>query len=144
MIDFIISYFHPLKEFASFPRNVKNGIISLFSAWIYFFSLNLFHLFPAGGLTSRQLIAGAMACGCILTLRNWARVLSALCNLMVIVQLLPVSIALFQSGNLKLGWATGVSVFLFGLSDYFLFLPETAAFFKRFSVSNVPENPDPK
>ncbi len=125
-----------IRQFPTFPKSVKNGIIFLFAGWTWFFLLYTY--FFKASIPPRQVISGILACYCILLLKNWARVLCILCNVFIILQLFVVVMAFYNVGNTYYSFITDICIILFGLSSYFLIVKESASFFKK--ASGIEEN----
>lgn len=132
-----------VKRFSTFPNSLKNGIILLYAAWIWYFMV-LYLFFFGGAIPTRQLISGFIACTCIFTLKKWARALCVLVNVFVIIQILPASLSLlgmenkFQSGLYLL-----VAVVLFAGSSYFFLIKQTSDYLKSENETDA-DNPSSK
>ncbi len=123
--------FPQLSEFATFPQSVKNAFIFTATAWIWYYIAVYGYLLPNEG-PGKDLIVGPVALLLLWTLRNWARVLCMLCNLFILIQFLPVTVGLFNMGNVHRGMMSTLIVLFFAISTYYLFVKDSADFFKAY------------
>jgi hypothetical protein len=129
--------FEKIKTFKTFPDAVKKAIYSMFAAWIWFACFYFWTYLDSGvQIPYRPLIAGIAVCFCVLLIKNWARVLCMVCNVMIILQFFYLLIPSLD--NLKIGVPTLLVIILFSISTYYLFIKETAEFFK----ANTPKIPE--
>ncbi len=123
--------FEKIKEFKDFPLSVKNALLLEFGSWGWCFLILYLYLYhPPEQIPYRQAIAGVAICISILTIKNWARMLCLLCNIMIIIQFLPVFLTNTMNDNIIPGIVIGMNLILFGLSSYYMFIKTTADFFK--------------
>jgi len=123
--------FDKIKEFEDFPQSVKNGLVFLFISWGWcFLTLYLYLYDPPEQIPYRQVLSGIAICISILTIKNWARMLSILCNVMIIIQFSPVFFTDVMNDNITRGLVIGLNMILFTLACYYMFIKSTADFFK--------------
>lgn len=118
------------RQFKHYPNSLKNGIILLFAAWIWFL-LVLYLINFDGYILRRLFVGGFIACTCIFTLNKWARALVILANIFAILQILPTSYSLLQAGKFQSGLYLGIAGILFASSSFFLFMKPTAEYFHK-------------
>ncbi len=129
--------FTEIMNFKTFPESVKMAFISLFSGWILFYLFYYLYLSDQALFTRRELIVGVLCCLCLLTFKNWGRMLCILCNAMIIIQFsLPV-LGFMMSGKWQPGLMLGAMVGMLTVCTFFLFKKESAQFFKSFSKKPV-------
>jgi hypothetical protein len=127
-----------VARFNTYPNSLKNGIILLFAAWIWF--LMVLYLINFDGYILRRLfVGGFIACTCIFTLKKWARTLVILANIFAILQILPASYSLLQAGKVQFGFYLGIAVILFSASSFFLYIKSTAEYFKKIHDEEIEE-----
>ncbi len=123
--------------FNTFPSSAKKGIVFLLLAWASHF-LFIYIFFEAFGvefgkeLWLQQSIIALVVCFFTIRVRNWARVLSIVCSVMIIVLYLFVT-ALFFKSRIDFAVHGAANAILFSLSTFFLFLKDTSDFFKLHS-----------
>ncbi|MFW6332068.1 MAG: hypothetical protein ACOC23_02080 [Thermodesulfobacteriota bacterium] len=118
------------RQFKHYPNSLKNGIMLLFAAWIWFLMV-LYLINFDGYLLRRLFVGGFIACTCIFTLNKWARTLVILANIFAILQILPTSYSLLQAGKVQSGLYLGIAGLLFASSAFFLFIKPTAEYFQK-------------
>lgn len=119
-----------VSQFKHYPNSLKNGIILLFAAWIWFLMV-LYLINFEGHILRRLFVGGFIACTCIFTLKKWARTLVILANIFAILQILPASYSLFQAGKVQFGFYLGIAGILFAASFFFLYIKPTAEYFNK-------------
>ena len=117
------------KKFSLFPKKVKNGIIFLFSAWI-FFILSQAVLYGTVSLLHTTL--GMLCCVIVYSIHNWGRIACIIYNIILIAAGLYNLYALNSSGML---YSTPsavnlINIILFSIATYYLFSSETSSFYK--------------
>ena len=131
MFDKIKGLFDKIKEFKDFPLSVKNALLLVFISWGWCFLILYLYLYhPPERIPYRQAISGVAICISVLTIKNWARMLCLLCNVMIIIQFLPVFLTHTMNDNIIPGIVIGLNLILFGISSYYMFTKTTAEFFK--------------
>ncbi|MFH1154809.1 MAG: hypothetical protein V1793_13425 [Pseudomonadota bacterium] len=119
-----------LKEFSTFPGSVKKGIGFLMAGWVLFYVF-IFYCIDGQTLPIRVKVVGILCVLCILTLKNWARVICLLCHIMVFLQFGFVFVGFFAAGKTQLAGITGAMLLMFGISSFYLLKKDAVAFFKR-------------
>ncbi len=123
--------FEKIKEFRDFPQSVKNALVLMFISWGWcFLTLYLYLYHPPEQIPYRPVIAGVAICISILMIKNWARMLCLLCNVMIIVQFSPLFFTYAMNDNIIDGLVIGLNLILFALTTYYMFIKSTAEFFK--------------
>lgn len=116
--------------FEQLPRNVKNAVITLFSAWGFFV---LAQAFFYGRISFILSTLGIFCCVIVYSFKNWGRIVCILLNFFMVAASL---VNLYHSGTegtMAIGptiIALG-NIILFSAATYFLLNRETALFFKR-------------
>ena len=100
------------------------------AGWVVFY-LFLFGIMDGGAFPLRVKLVGLVCLACIMSLRNWARVLCLLCNVMIFIQFGIVCFAFATNGKPLLASVTGLMLALFLAASVFLMKKETVAFFKQ-------------
>jgi hypothetical protein len=118
-----------LAEFKESPPSVKNGFTVLVLAWMWHF-ITLYRFFLNGQIPGNQIIIGLLVCVFVFLLKNWARVLCLVCNILIILMYLFVGASFYDSGKIYFGLIALMNVALFSLASYFLLLGSSAAFYK--------------
>ncbi len=121
-------FFPSISEFKTFPDSVKYGILFMLGGWIWFY-IAMYTTLMKGNVSPRYLI-GIAVCVVVLRINNIGRVLCLLAQVMIMFQMVMPTIVYFQAGNAFHGAMSGLIVVLFGASSYFLFVKESADFFK--------------
>ena len=124
----IIAYFDP------FPNSAKNGIISLVAAWM-FFLISLYSYYLPGELPFRIMIIAIGMCYIVVKVYNWGRILCLVSNLMLIVWCVIFAMAFFNRNQAAFA-ASILNVALFSAATYFLWIKESAEFFKTFRINH--------
>jgi hypothetical protein len=119
------------EEFKAFPASVKQGIYFMLAGWLWFY-FAMYTILMKGNVSPRYLI-GIAVCFVVLRINNVGRVLCVLAQIMVSLQVMIPTAGFFMNGRADLGLISGLIVVLFGISCYYLLVPETAAFFKAFN-----------
>jgi hypothetical protein len=123
-----------LAEFKAFPPSVKNGFLFLVGGWFcnYFFFYGFFSTqtdeIPMK-LLLQQAMLGFLCFYFLLKVKNWARVLCLVGNIVIVVVYLFVMALLFGAKP-YFSLLAGVTAALFSVSTFFLFQKEAAAYFK--------------
>lgn len=120
-----------LREFKTFPDSVRYGILFMLGGWIWFY-IAVYTTLMKGAVSQRYLI-GIAICYVVLRINNVGRVLCILAQVMIIFQMAIPAAVYFESGDAFHGAMTGMIVALFGASSYFLFIRESAEFFKAYN-----------
>jgi hypothetical protein len=118
-----------LQQFSTLPAGVRKGIGFLFAGWAVFYVL-LFQVMGGESFPIRVKLVGVACCLCILTLKNWARVICLLGNLMIFLQFGFVFVGFAMAGKPMLAAVTGAMLVFFVLATVFLLKRESALFFK--------------
>ena len=130
--------FNQLKNFKTFPKSVKNAIVFVFFQWILL-SILFYVLFANTEFPIREIGAGVLCCLAVITFKSWARILCILSNIMIIIISLTLFLAFFMGGEMTFAIYSVFIAIIFSCSTYFLFLKETAIFFKNFSKNDKNE-----
>lgn len=114
------------------PASVKKGFLSLWIGWLVHLCL-VFILFGDDQKILMQQIAIAafvfyFVC---VKLRNWARKLCMMGNIIAIVYFGFFAIIMFKNGNMLEGTLFSINIGIFLFSTWYLFCRETAEFFKQ-------------
>lgn len=120
-----------LRNFRQFPVTVRRATFLLFSGWVLFYFF-YYYILEGRGFSIQQTLVGVLCCLCFLTFRNWARVLAVLCNIMFVLQFIPLSFAFLSADRMVPAVLTGIMVLLFASATYYLLVRESADFFKTF------------
>jgi hypothetical protein len=123
--------------YSIFPSSAKNGILFLLIGWIWHFLL-LYMLLGTGLNIDKQdwlrlSVIAILVCFFTLRVRNWARVLAIVANLLIISLYLLASAHFFNLNKINFSIFAAINVVLYSLSTFFLFKKETSDFFKLHS-----------
>ena len=127
-----------LAEFRESPPSVKNGLTILVLAWVWHF-ITLYRFFLNGQVPGNQIVIGLFVCVFVFLLKNWARVLCIVCNILIILMYLFVGASFYSSGKVYYGLLALMNVSLFSLATYFLAIGSSSAFYK----SKMPKKKPP-
>lgn len=119
----------------TFPSSAKNGILFLLSGWAMHF-LFLYALFGKeleSQIWLQQSIIALLVCFFTIRVRNWARVLGIVANLLIILVYLFAIAYLYSIHLFKFSFFASAIVILFSISTFFLFKRSTSDFFKLHS-----------
>jgi hypothetical protein len=125
--------------YSIFPASAKKGILFLLLGWTWhFFFLYLFFYKRAGTVLETQLwlqqsAIALLVCFFTIRVRNWARVLCIIANLLIISLYILTAAHFFSLSIINFAIFAAVNVILFSISTYFLFIKETSDFFKLHS-----------
>ena len=121
--------------YSTFPSSAKSGILFLWMGWIWHFSF--LYLIFGGGLDRniwlQQSAIALLVCFFTLRVRNWARVLGIVANLLIISVYLLLAAHFYSLNRMNFFVFSAMNVVFFSLSTFFLFKRETADFFKLHS-----------
>jgi hypothetical protein len=114
------------------PAGARITVLLLAAGWAlhYVFYFLVFADEMPEKTTYLQLAVGIGICYGVATARKWARMLCVFFNLGIIALYALYSLALAQSGNIRLFALTALVVLLFSTSTLFLFRKDTASYFK--------------
>ncbi len=118
-----------IAEFMESPPSVKNGLTVLLLAWGWHF-ITLYRFFLNGKIPGNQIVIGGLVCLFVFLLKNWARVLCIVCNILIVFMYLFVGASFYSKGNIYFGLIALMNVSLFSLATYFLAIGSSSAFFK--------------
>lgn len=116
----------------TFPNSAKNGVLFLLLGWTTHF-IFLYVVFGEGlesDIWLQQSIIAILVCFFTIRVRNWARVLAVVANLLIILVYLFAIAYLYSIYLINFSIFALVNVILFSISSYFLLKRETADFFK--------------
>jgi hypothetical protein len=125
--------------YSTFPSSAKNGILFLLLGWIwqFFFLYMLFYKVAGTGLETqlwlRLSIIALLVCFFTIRVRNWARVLCIVANLLIISLYLVVTAHFYTQDRINFSIFAAINVILFAISTFFLFKKDTSDFFKLHS-----------
>ncbi len=118
-----------IADFKESPPSVKNGLTVLVLAWVWHF-ISLYRFFLNGQVPGNQIVIGLLVCFFVFLMKNWARVLCIVCNILIIFMYLFVGASFYDGGKIYLGVAALMNTALFSLATYFLMLGSSSAYFK--------------
>jgi magnesium-transporting ATPase (P-type) len=118
-----------IADFKESPRSVKNGLTVLVLAWLWHF-ITLYRFFLSGQIPGNQIVIGILICFFVFLMKNWARVLCIVCNILIVFMYLFVGSSFYESGKIYFGVIALMNVALFSLASYFLLLGTSAAYYK--------------
>jgi hypothetical protein len=123
--------------YSTFPSSAKNGILFLLLGWIWHFLL-LYMLLGTGLKIETQdwlrlSVIALLVCFFTIRVRNWARVLAIVANLLIISLYLLATAHFYNLGKINFSVFAAINVILFVISTFFLFKRETSDFFKLHS-----------
>jgi hypothetical protein len=128
------------QKFSQFPKKVKNGIIILFCAWIFFvFSQVILY----GTVSFLNLTIGMLCCVVVYAIRNGGRIACSIYNIILIVSRLYNIYVLAERGVLySIPAAVNlINIILFSVATYYLLSAEAASYYKKRS-ENFPTKAD--
>jgi hypothetical protein len=127
--------FRIMNDFKTYPQRVKTGLVLLLISWVWFFSAMQFFLKIE--ISTRELVAGAGVVVLAGTMKNWARWLCIMCNLMAILNCVAYALdiqRISQEGGFSvLSTALIISAVLFALSTYYLSTKSSSDFYKAYN-----------
>ena len=126
-----------VANFKSSPQSVKNGFTVLVLAWAWHF-ITLYSFFLHGQIPGNQIVIGLLVCLFVFLIKNWARVLCVVCNILIICMYLFVGASFYTTGEIFFGLIALMNVALFSLATYFLMMGSSAAYYK----SKMPRKKD--
>jgi len=118
-----------ITEFKESPPSVKNGLTVLIMAWLWHF-ITLYRFFLNGQIPRNQIVIGLFICLFVFLLKNWARVLCIVCNILIIFMYLFVGASFYSGGKVYFGLIALLNVALFSIATYFLAIGSSASFYK--------------
>lgn len=130
---------HVIEEFKAFPNSVRNAIVFLIAGWLWHY-VSLYRYFYGGNIPFRQIVIGVSVCFFVFRIRNWARVLCIVCNILIVVMYLTVTVSFLTAGKTHYAMVAGFNVILFSLATYFLVVGESSRFFKERSPAPVKDD----
>ncbi|MBI9084322.1 MAG: hypothetical protein JEZ11_12040 [Desulfobacterales bacterium] len=130
---------HVIEEFKAFPNSVRNAIVFLVAGWLWHY-VSLYRYFYSGNIPFKQIVIGVSVCFFVFRIRNWARVLCIVCNILIVVMYLTVTFSFLSAGKTHYATVAGFNVVLFSLATYFLAVGESSRFFKERSPAPGKDN----
>ena len=121
-----------VEMFKTYPGSVRNALIFLFSGWIWHY-VSLYRYFFHGDLPANQIVIGVSLCYFVFRIKNWARILCIVCNILIIAMYLSVGFSFMAGGKIHFAVVSGINVVLFSLASFYLFTGATARYFKEHS-----------
>ena len=134
--------FRILEDYNSYPPSVKKGIIFTVLAWAWFYAslLILDNISEAYVISKRDMMIGVSILVLLASMKNWARMICLIGNIMAILNIAVFILSLMQ---LKLiATLLSIDIILLILSSYYLFIKSTSDFFKQYNLSTVEEGGD--
>ncbi len=129
-------------KFSRFPKKVKNGIVFLFSAWIFFI---ISQVVLSGTVSLLHTTLGMLCCVLVYSIRNGGRIACIIYNITLIAAELYKLYALTGSGMLystpSAAAAGLINIILFSIATYYLLSGETASFYKN-GKEGLPKDTD--
>lgn len=131
-----------MAEFKAFPPSVKKGFLFLVGGWCcnYLFFYSFFSIQPDEmpmNLLLQQAMLGFLCFYFLLKVKNWARVVCIVGNIVIVVIYLFL-LALLYAAKPYFGLLAAVTAALFSASTYFLLQKEAAAYFKARNPQSDP------
>ena len=114
-----------IDDFKTYPKSVQTGLVLLALSWIWFFFSMQF--FIGIELSNRELVAGAGVLVMAATMKNWARWLCIMCNVMACLYCAVLALAIEHPTILIL------SAVLFAISTYYLLIKSSSQFYKTYN-----------
>jgi hypothetical protein len=133
-------FFPSIREFKTFPDSVKYGILFMLGGWIWFY-IAMYTTLMKGAVSPRYLI-GIAVCIVVLRISNIGRVLCILAQGMIMLQIAFPAVVYVQAGDAFRAAMSGLILVLFGASCYFLFIRESADFFKAWNKKKKEDKAD--
>ncbi len=131
-----------ISDFKDSPPSVKNGLTVLLLAWMWHF-ITLYRFFLNGHVPGNQIVIGLLVCLFVFLIKNWARVLCIVCNILIVFMYLFVGASFYANGKIYYGLIALMNVALFSLATYFLMLGSSSAFYKsKLPPKEVPPEND--
>ena len=127
-----------VADYKESPPSVKNGLTILILAWIWHF-ITLYRFFMNGQIPTNQIVIGLLVCISVFLMKNWARVLCVVCNILIVFMYLFVGASFYANGKIYFGVIALMNVALFSLATYFLMLGSSSAYYK----SKLPPKEEP-
>jgi len=118
-----------IADFKESPQSVKNGLTVLVLAWLWHF-ITLYRFFLHGQIPGNQIVIGLLVCLFVFLMKNWARVLCIVCNILIVFMYLFVGASFYANGKIYFGVIALMNVALFSLATYFLMMGSSAAYYK--------------
>ncbi len=118
-----------IAAFRESPQSVKSGLTVLGLAWVWHF-ITLYRFFLNGQIPGNQIVIGTLVCLFVFLMKNWARILCIVCNILIMLMYLFVGASFYAKGNIYFGLIALMNVALFSLVTYFLMLGSSAAYYK--------------
>ena len=118
-----------IAEFRKSPASVKNGLTVLILAWMWHY-ICLYYFFQYRTIPGKHIVAGILVCIFIFSIKNWGRVLTIACNILISLEYLYLGVVFYSNGRIYLGLIALMTVALFSLASYFLMLGSSAAYYK--------------
>ncbi len=119
------------QHLQQFPPSARKAVLLLFAGWLILL-VSLYTYFLPGYDLIRFVIIGVLMCFFIYQAYPWARVLCLVGDAMVIIYFSLIATQLFRVGRLTGALIASVIVIVFAASGWFLFVRESANFFKTF------------
>lgn len=119
-----------IETFKNYPASVRNGILYLFSAWIWHY-ICLYLYFTPGRISLDQLALGLGTCFLVFQIKNWARIITLYGNIIIVAFYLLCALNYMIKGDSAIVMSAALNVVLFSFASYFLFVRESSRFFRE-------------
>ena len=130
-----------IEVFKGYPASVRNAIMFLCFSWLWHY-VSLYRYFFHGDLPFNQIVIGVSICYFVFRIKNWARVLCIVCNILIIVMYLSLTFSFMTAAKTHFAAISGINVLLFSMATYYLFVGESSRFFKAHSPRHADQEPE--
>lgn len=130
--------FRIVDDFKTYPPSVQRGLVLLLMSWIWFYTA--IGIIAGIQIPPRMLLVGVFVILLAGSMKNWARLLCIMCNVMAFLFCLTYAFDLYRhsretGGALPMTLIVGAALFAF--SAYYLFIKPSSAFYKAYNYSPV-------
>ena len=127
--------------FSAFPAKVKYGFYCLVFGWLwnFFFLYKVFDRHIPEKILIQQMVICGILCYFVFKEKNWARVMTMVANLMLIV-LHALIFLLFLKTRTELSAISAINIVAFSVSTFFFFSKEAATHYKSILKKDSKEN----
>jgi len=126
--------FRIFEDYSTYPPSVKKSIIFTVIAWGWFYITLLImdNVSESYAISRREVMIGVCIIVLLASMKNWARMICLLGNVMSIIY---IAVFMFVLFNLKMIVTfMGIDIVLLILSSYYLFIKSTSDFFKQYNL----------
>jgi hypothetical protein len=134
--------FRILEDYNTYPPSVKKAIVFTVLAWGWFYviMLTMQKVLENYAISRREVMIGVCIIVLLASMKNWARMICLLGNVMSVIYHAFFMFALLK--HKMIVTFMGIDIVLLILSSYYLFIKPTSDFFKQYNLKTEAQEGD--